>query len=89
MDRVNREIIADNLIKRYGDFAAVDGVSFKVEHGEIFGFLGPNGAGKSTTVQMLTTLGLPTEGAASVGGYDIVTQARDVRRVAATISITR
>ncbi|MBK8135225.1 MAG: ATP-binding cassette domain-containing protein [Chloroflexi bacterium] len=82
MDRVNREIIADNLIKRYGDFAAVDGVSFKVEHGEIFGFLGPNGAGKSTTVQMLTTLGLPTEGAASVGGYDIVTQARDVRRVA-------
>lgn len=82
MDKVNREIIAENLVKRYGDFAAVDGVSFRVEHGEIFGFLGPNGAGKSTTVQMLTTLGLPTSGSATVGGYDIVTQARDVRRVA-------
>ncbi|MBK9123030.1 MAG: ATP-binding cassette domain-containing protein [Chloroflexi bacterium] len=82
MDSINREIVADNLVKRYGDFAAVDGVSFKVESGEIFGFLGPNGAGKSTTVQMLTTLGLPTSGRATVGGYDIVSQAADVRRIA-------
>lgn len=78
----NREIVAENLVKRYGDFVAVDDVSFKVEDGEIFGFLGPNGAGKSTTVLMLTTLGLPTEGHASVGGFDVVSQAADVRRVA-------
>lgn len=78
----NREIVAENLVKQYGDFKAVDGVSFKVENGEIFGFLGPNGAGKSTTVTMLTTLGLPTAGHATVGGYDIVLQAAQVRRIA-------
>lgn len=82
MANVNREIVVENLVKRYGDFTAVDGVSFKVENGEIFGFLGPNGAGKSTAVQMLTTLAIPTSGSASVGGYDVVTQARDVRSVA-------
>lgn len=82
MSTVNREIVVENLVKRYGDFTAVDGVSFKVENGEIFGFLGPNGAGKSTTVQMLTTLGVPTDGRAMVSGYDVVTQARDVRGVA-------
>ncbi|MDZ4770831.1 MAG: ATP-binding cassette domain-containing protein [Chloroflexota bacterium] len=76
------EIIADGLVKRYGDFAAVDGVSFKVNTGEIFGFLGPNGAGKSTTVIMLTTLALPTSGRATVGGFDVVTQANEVRRIA-------
>jgi ABC-2 type transport system ATP-binding protein len=78
----NREIIAENLIKRYGDFTAVDGVSFKVHSGEIFGFLGPNGAGKSTTVSMLTTLTLPTSGRATVGGFDVVTQAGLVRKIA-------
>ncbi|MGJ3238441.1 MAG: ATP-binding cassette domain-containing protein [Anaerolineae bacterium] len=78
----NREIIASDLVKRYGDFTAVNGVSFKVESGEVFGFLGPNGAGKSTTVNMLTTLGLPTDGSATVGGYDIVREANQVRRVA-------
>lgn len=78
----NREIVADNLVKRYGDFTAVDGVSFKVRSGEIFGFLGPNGAGKSTTVSMLTTLALPTSGRATVGGYDVVTQAGLVREIA-------
>jgi ABC-2 type transport system ATP-binding protein len=78
----NREIVADNLVKRYGDFTAVNGVSFKVHSGEIYGFLGPNGAGKSTTVAMLTTLALPTDGKATVGGYDVVSQAGDVRRVA-------
>ncbi len=82
MSNINREIVVENLVKRYGEFTAVNGVSFNVESGEIFGFLGPNGAGKSTTVQMLTTLGVPTEGRASVGGFDVVTQARDVRSVA-------
>lgn len=76
------EITAENLVKRYGDFAAVSDVSFSVKSGEIFGFLGPNGAGKSTTVSMLTTLALPSEGRATVGGYDVVTQAGDVRRIA-------
>ena len=77
-----REIIAEQLIKSYGDFNAVDDVSFKVEAGEIYGFLGPNGAGKSTTVSMLTTLSLPTKGRATVGSFDIVSQAAEVRRIA-------
>lgn len=78
----NREIIAENLVKRYGDFAAVNDVSFRVESGEIFGFLGPNGAGKSTTVSMLTTRTLPTQGRAVVGGFDVEKQSGDVRRLA-------
>jgi ABC-2 type transport system ATP-binding protein len=78
----NREIVVENLVKRFGDFVAVNGVSFNVKSGEIFGFLGPNGAGKSTTVAMLTTLGLPTNGKASVGGFDIVNEASQVRRIA-------
>ena len=60
------------LTKRFGDFTAVDGVSFTVEHGEIFGLLGPNGAGKSTLIRMLTTLIEPTSGTARVNGFDIV-----------------
>ena len=71
-----------NLVKRFANFAAVDGVSFKVESGEVYGFLGPNGAGKSTTISMLTTLTLPTEGRATIGGYDVVSEAGKVRRVA-------
>jgi ABC-2 type transport system ATP-binding protein len=78
----NREIVAEGLVKRYGEFTAVNGISFHVKAGEIYGFLGPNGSGKSTTVAMLTTLALPTEGRASVGGFDVVTQAVEVRRVA-------
>ncbi|MEO8611490.1 MAG: ATP-binding cassette domain-containing protein [Chloroflexota bacterium] len=77
----NREITVENLVKTYGEFKAVNEVSFNVHSGEIFGFLGPNGAGKSTIVTMLTTLILPTSGKATVGGYDVVTQAGDVRRV--------
>lgn len=78
----NREVVAENLVKRYGDFYAVNNVSFHIKSGEIFGFLGPNGAGKSAPVAMLTTLGLPTEGRATVGGYDVVTEAAYVRRIA-------
>jgi ABC-2 type transport system ATP-binding protein len=79
---INREIVVEGLVKRYGDFTAVKNVSFQVNSGEIFGFLGPNGAGKSTTVSMLTTLSIPTEGQATVGGYDITTQAGEVRSIA-------
>ncbi|MGB7340421.1 MAG: ATP-binding cassette domain-containing protein [Phototrophicaceae bacterium] len=78
----NREIVANHLVKKFGDFVAVNDVSFKVESGEIFGFLGPNGAGKSTIINMLTTLGIPTDGSATVGGFDIIKQAGDVRRIA-------
>lgn len=79
---MNGEIIGEGLIKQFGNYTAVSGVSFKVETGEVFGFLGPNGAGKSTTVAMLTTLALPTQGRALVGGHDVVTEAADVRRIA-------
>lgn len=79
----NREIVVSNLIKHYnGSVRAVDDVTFTVKSGEIFGFLGPNGAGKSTTVSVLTTLALPTSGKATVGGFDVVTQAANVRRIA-------
>ncbi len=73
-------IEVDGLVKRYGDFAAVDGISFDVKPGEIFGFLGPNGAGKSTTIKMLCTLAEPTAGAATVAGHDVVAERLDVRR---------
>jgi ABC-2 type transport system ATP-binding protein len=80
---VNREIQVENLVKRYpGDIVAVDDISFQVDSGSIFGFLGPNGAGKSTAIKILTTLALPTSGKASVGGYDVVSEASMVRQVA-------
>jgi ABC-2 type transport system ATP-binding protein len=79
----NREILVTNLVKKYpGDVVAIDDVSFSVKAGQIFGFLGPNGAGKSTAVKVLTTLALPTAGQASVSGYDVVTEAEQVRRIA-------
>ena len=68
------------IVKKFGDFTAVNGVSFTVEGGEIFGLLGPNGAGKSTLIRMLTTLLPPTGGTALVSGFDIVKEADDVRR---------
>ncbi len=73
-------IVAEGLGRRFGDLVAVDAIDLTVAEGEIFGFLGPNGAGKSTTVRMLTTLLRPTEGRASVAGYDVVSQAGAVRR---------
>ncbi|MGH7632722.1 MAG: ATP-binding cassette domain-containing protein [Gemmatimonadaceae bacterium] len=74
-----------HIVKRFGDFTAVDNISFKVSEGEIFGLLGPNGAGKSTLIRMLTTLLLPTSGTATVDGNDIVTAADDVRRAIGVI----
>jgi len=68
------------IVKKFGDFVAVNGISFAVEEGEIFGLLGPNGAGKSTLIRMLTTLLPPTSGTALVHGYDVIGQADGVRR---------
>jgi len=68
-----------DIVKRFGDFTAVNHISFVVEEGEIFGLLGPNGAGKSTLIRMLTTLLPPTEGTAVVNGFDIIRQADGVR----------
>lgn len=67
------------LTRRFGDFTAVDRVSFNVSRGEIFGFLGPNGAGKTTTIKMLTGLLSPSAGTASVAGYDVVADAAAVK----------
>ena len=72
-------IIAKNLVRRFGDFVAVDGVSFRVEKGEIFGFLGPNGSGKTTVIKMLTGLLPLSEGSAGVEGLDVRTEAEAVR----------
>src|SRR5688572_18505890 len=78
-DHIN-PIVAEGLVRRFGEIEAVAGVDLEVRPGEVFGFLGPNGAGKSTTVRMLTTLLLPTEGRASVAGHDVVKEADAVRR---------
>src|SRR5216117_1979323 len=74
-----------HIVKKFGDFTAVNGVSFAVEEGEIFGLLGPNGAGKSTLIRMLVTLLPPTSGTALVGGFDVIKQPDDVRRAIGVI----
>jgi ABC-2 type transport system ATP-binding protein len=68
------------LTKRYGDFTAVDAISFKVEPGQVLGFLGPNGAGKSTTMKMIAGFLAPTSGRATVAGYDVETQPLEAKR---------
>ncbi len=72
-------IKAQDLVKKFGDFTAVDHISFDVKKGELFGFLGPNGAGKTTTIRMLCTLSKPTEGTGKVAGFDIVKEGDRVR----------
>ncbi|HSR66404.1 MAG TPA: ABC transporter ATP-binding protein [Acidobacteriota bacterium] len=69
-----------DLSRKFGDFVAVDGVSFRVEPGEIFGFLGSNGAGKTTTIRMLCGLLRPTSGEASVEGYDVYLQPERIKQ---------
>ena len=76
----NAPIVAENLVRHFGDVHAVNGINLTVNAGEIFGFLGPNGAGKSTAVRMLTTLLRPTSGTARVAGYDVAKQPNEVRR---------
>jgi ABC-2 type transport system ATP-binding protein len=73
-------IEVEGLTKRYGRATAVDGVSFRVEKGEILGFLGPNGAGKTTTMRILTCYLPPTEGTARVAGYDVFAQPMEVKK---------
>lgn len=72
-------IVVEGLERAFAEVYAVRGVDLEVDEGEIHGFLGPNGAGKTTTVRMLTTLLLPTGGHATVGGHDVVREARSVR----------
>lgn len=72
-------IQVEGLVKCYDDFAAVDGVSFRVRQGEVFGFLGPNGAGKTTTINVLCTMLTPTRGRVLVNGFDVVRQPGQVR----------
>ncbi|MCJ7573154.1 ABC transporter ATP-binding protein, partial [Candidatus Bathyarchaeota archaeon] len=74
------------LVKRFGSLAAVDGLSFEVEAGEIFGLLGPNGSGKTTTIRMLSCLIAPTEGQASVGGHDIRRDPLMVREIVGVLT---
>ncbi len=77
-------IYVSRLVKRYGSFAAVKGISFRVKKGEIFGFLGPNGAGKTTTVHVLTTIINKTSGQAKVAGFDV---SKDKEKVRSAIGI--
>jgi ABC-2 type transport system ATP-binding protein len=69
-----------DLVKTFGDFVAVDHVTFQVQKGEIFGFLGPNGAGKSTVIRMLCGLLTPTSGYGAVAGFDVTKNPEDIRR---------
>lgn len=73
-------IIADQLTKQFGDFVAVDHISFSVTEGEIFGFLGANGAGKTTAMRILCGLSRPTNGRAEVAGFDILHQSEEVKK---------
>ncbi|MGB7266837.1 MAG: ATP-binding cassette domain-containing protein, partial [Terracidiphilus sp.] len=73
-------VVIDRLVKRFGDFVAVDRLNLSVHKGEVFGFLGPNGAGKSTTIRMLCGLLKPTSGRASVAGFDVGRDPEAVRQ---------
>lgn len=76
----NSVIYTENLTKKFGDFTAVDNISFEVQRGEIFGFLGANGAGKTTAMRMLCGLSNPTSGIGRVAGYDIFKQREEVKK---------
>lgn len=73
-------IYAENLTRKFGDFTAVDHISFGVSKGEVFGFLGANGAGKTTAMRMLTGLLVPTEGEATVAGFDVFREPEQIKR---------
>ncbi|MBZ5534660.1 MAG: ABC transporter ATP-binding protein [Acidobacteriia bacterium] len=75
----NKAVLVEKLVKRFGSFYAVHGISFEVNRGEIFGFLGPNGAGKSTTIRMLCGILAPTDGKGTVAGFDVRTEAEKIK----------
>ncbi len=77
----NPIISVQNLVKKYGDFEAVKGISFNVFKGEIFGLLGPNGAGKSTTLEIIETLRLKTSGSITVAGFDLDKDASEIKKI--------
>ncbi len=77
---VNKAIVCKDLTKQFGDFKAVDGISFDVEQGEIFGFLGANGAGKTTAMRILCGLSYPSSGTASVAGFDVYKQQEQIKQ---------
>jgi ABC-2 type transport system ATP-binding protein len=79
LEREN-SVVVENLVKRFGDFVAVDRVNLQIPWGEVFGFLGPNGAGKSTTIRMLCGLLKPTSGRAQVAGHDVAREPEEVRQ---------
>ena len=87
-ERLENEVMIEvkGLTKKFGDFTAVDQISFEVKNSEIFGLLGPNGAGKTTTIRMLSTLSKPTKGTATIGGYDIVKNEGKVRQLIGLVS---
>jgi ABC-2 type transport system ATP-binding protein len=72
--------VVENLVKRFGDFVAVDRINLNISKGEVFGFLGPNGAGKSTTIRMLVRMLKPTSGSAQVAGFDVSRNPEAVRQ---------
>ena len=76
----NIAIKADNITKNFGDFTAVDHISFEVKKGEIFGFLGANGAGKTTAMRMLSGLSIPSSGTATVAGFDVYTETEKIKK---------
>lgn len=81
MDMNNNKVIqVEDLTKMFGDFTAVDAITFDIERGEIFGFLGANGAGKTTAIKMLIGISTPTSGKATVAGFDVFTQAEDIKK---------
>jgi ABC-2 type transport system ATP-binding protein len=76
----NQVIQVEGLTKMFGDFTAVNAITFEVDKGEIFGFLGANGAGKTTAIKMLIGISIPTAGKASVAGFDVFTQTEDIKK---------
>ncbi len=80
MNNGENSVVVEHLVKRFGDFVAVDDISFEARKGEIFGFLGPNGAGKSTTIRVLCGLLVPSSGRAQVAGLDVATQSELIRQ---------
>lgn len=78
--KIENVIEVENLTKKFGDFIAVNNISFKIKKGEIFGFLGANGAGKTTAIKMLIGISKPTSGEAKVAGFDVYTQTESIKK---------